>query len=222
MVMDDYDFSYGCESGYGRYGGEEAARNFRAPSEMEPEDDGGGEGETEEEKKEILGKYEELMKIWAQIVEVGVSWDPTVLAQLRQQLQALMCDLKIIDENGKCDLDKLIELCGVVVSFKENAGIKKGYPDRESFDKVFSRVKRDHVLINDLRGRDGEELGDYLYGLGIIMDNEVVYKTIFENDPITFRDGEVENGRHREAAKAVLAKCEYSLLHEWLKPEIEK
>jgi len=162
------------------------------------------------------------MKVWAQIVEVGVSKDPQILNQLRQLLQVLMYDLKIMDKDGKCDLDKLIDLCGVVVSFKENAGIKKGYPDKDSFDKVFSRVKRDSVLISDLRGRSGEEFGDYLYGLGIIMDNEIVYETIFENDPITFRDGKVENGRHREAAKAVLAKCGYSLLHEWLKPEIEE
>ena len=133
-----------------------------------------------------------------------------------------MYDLKIIDENGKCDLEKLIELCGVLVNYKEIARIKMGYPDRTKFDEIYRKVKWDHVLISDLRGRDGEELGDYLYCLGIIMDNEIVYKTIFENDPITFRDGKVENGRHREATKAVLAKCDYSLLHEWLKPVIEK
>jgi len=219
MVMDN--FCYECESGYGRYGGEDP-RDFRMSSESDPEDDGHGEAETsDKEKREILSKYEELMKLWAQIVEVGVSLDPQILNQLRQQLMALMVDLKIVDENGKYDLDKLMELCRVVVSYKENAGIKKGYPDREKFDEVYRKVKRDHVLIGDLRGRDSEELGDYLYGLGTIMDNEIVYETIFENDPITVRDGHVENGRHREAAKLILAKCGYSMLHEWLVPKTE-
>jgi len=56
MIMDN--FSYECESGYGRFGGEEAARNFRAPIEVEPEV-GGDETELpDEEKREILsGRY---------------------------------------------------------------------------------------------------------------------------------------------------------------------
>lgn len=220
--MNNGDYGYDCESNYGRFG-DEGARNFRVPIERESEEDeSDGDGETEEVKKEILGKYEELMNIWAQIVEVGASLDPQMLNQLRQQLQALMYDLKIIDESGNCDLDKLIKLCGVLVNYKEKPVVKKGYPNREKFEEVYRKVKRNHVLISDLTGRDGKELGDYLYGLGIIMDNEIVYKTIFENDPIIFRDGKVENGRHREAAKAVLTKCGYALLHEWLKPMIEK
>lgn len=230
MLMDEMnycDFGYGCESGYGGGYLEDGARDFRVPQVTESESADGAENVdgadlSTNEKKEVIEKYKDLMDLWAQIVEVGVSLDPQVLNQLRQQLLAMMLDLKILGKDGKCDLNKLFELCGAIVAYKEKAGVKKEYPKRTEFIGSIAELEENELYLFDgLSSRGNKELGDYLYGIGIIMDNEIVYSTIFENDPIVMRNGKVENGRHRMATRAILAKCGYHMLHEWLIPKTE-
>ncbi len=213
-----------CESSHG--GGGEGYESWHARREEEPEEDEQNQ-ETERSSQEImesLPQYEKMMKLWADIIEKGVSWDPGMLATMRLQVNDLLMALGLVDEDGKCDVNKLMDFAVLVSRYKELPIKKDDYPDRKSFIKgVKLAIEENPELFDNLEGRDGKEIGDYLYGLGIVMDTQIVYESIFENDPIAYgRNGKVENGRHRVAVLRSFEKCGYIQNRPWVKSVTEK
>ncbi len=215
-----------CETPYGGGGYE----NWHAPKPEELEESENQEAGQEEmagepivEAKETISQYEELMKQWAEIIEKGPSWDPALLAAKRQDVSNLLLALGILDEDGKSDIKKLLELSRYITTLKEVPIKKKDYPNPANFHKSFVKAKEENPdLFDDLKGR-GEDVESYLYGLGIIMDNEIVYENIFADNPIVKgKNGQVENGRHRVACMTSLAKSNYSVIHPWIKIKYEK
>ncbi len=213
-----------CESRYG--GGGEAYEAWHAPKDDDLEN---GEQDQERERlsreiMESLPQFEELMKLWAEIIEKGASWDPGMLATMRLQVNDLLVALGLVDEDGKCDVNKLMDFVILVAQYKELPIKKDGYPDRKSFiNGVKLAIEENPELFDDLEGRDGKEIGDYLYGLGMVMDTQIVYENIFNNDPITYgKNGKVENGRHRVAVLISFEKCGYYQNRPWVKSVTEK
>ncbi len=219
-----------CESSFGR--GSEGFAEWKAPKTEDQAESDEVEQEvefesiTEEPKleaKETIKKYDKLMQLWADIIEKGPSWEPGILDMKRKAVGTLLHTLGILDKKGKCDIDKLLELSGYITSLKETPIKDKYYPKFDKFQKGYEEAKEENgVLFDDLKGR-GEDIQTYLYGLGIVMDNEIVYESIFENDPI--RKGKfdkVENGRHRVASMESLGKCGYFMSHPWIKTVYEK
>lgn len=185
-----------CESRHGS--GRESYESWHAPRDEETVEDEQKQ-ETERSSQEImesLPKYEKLMKLWADIIEKGASWDPGMLATMRLQVNDLLVALGLIDEDGKCDVNKLLDFAVLVARYKELPIKKDDYPDRKTFIKgVKLAIEENPELFDNLEGRDGKEIGNYLYGLGIVMDTQLVYENIFENDPLRMeRVGKLKMG----------------------------
>lgn len=215
-----------CESRHG--GGGEGYESWHTPRHEEPDGEESEVGREEEitsrEIMELLPAYEKLMKLWAKVIEGGTDLDPLILASMRSQINDLLIALGVVDDNGKCDIKKLVDFTVLVARYKELPIKKDDYPDRKSFIKgVKLAIDENPELFEYLEGRDGKEIGDYLYGLGIVMDTQLVYENIFENDQIVYgKNGKVENGRHRVAVLRSFEKCGYHQNRPWIKSTKEK
>lgn len=149
---------------------------------------------------------EEISLLLYKIIEIGPAMDPQTVKQWRAQLRIAIGKLGI-------DIDKpqwgILYLDQVWQSLEESQFPDKpeGYPDFASFqEKVEQWLSVHEQVFGDLRGREGKELAEYLYGLGFVMSSRQSYRYIFpDTDPIVVnkRTGEIE-GRHRYLTLAVL------------------
>ena len=89
------------------------------------------------------------------------------------------------------------------------------------FKGKFDEYQEGHPETLELKRHTTTGLAEYLYGLGVVMSDEIVYKSVFENDDIQIKDSRVTNGKHREAALDVLRMCGFKNPMKWVKIEYE-
>lgn len=157
---------------------------------------------TPELRAEIV---ETIARLMAKLVEAGPAMNPQIQAALRAQLQAALAALGI---NIKKDHWGFLYSEMVYQVFNDRQFPKKpaNYPDFEPFQaKVSKLVAARPDVFGDLRGRDGMELAEYLYGLGFVLASQLSYEYIFpKSDPIVVSaNGEIE-GRHRYLTLVIL------------------
>ena len=164
-------------------------------------------GESSPEMREVES-HEQAALLLARIIETGPDLDPQALAALRQQLT----QLGVLDEDGSLNLDLWIKTTARITTLKTTGIMPEGYPTLKAFSEACSQLEQETEYISP-RGAD-IALEDYLYGLGMVMASEPAYTTIFENDPITKKDGKVTNGCHRSLTLQVLGQCGF-LTTDW-------
>lgn len=157
---------------------------------------------TPEVRVEII---EGIARLLAWLVEAGPGANPYITKQRRTQLRAALAQLGIDRDKDHWEI-----LYGEIVwdvmkdfQFPEKPA---GYPEPAPFSaKVQELVAKHNSTLGDLRGRDGMELAEYLYGLGFVLASQLSYEYIFpKSDPIVVSaNGEIE-GRHRYLTLAIL------------------
>ena len=173
---------------------------------------------TPEERAEII---ETIATLMARLVEAGPAMDPQMRAALRARLQSALAALGI-------DLNKdqwgilYGEILWQVLKGKQFPDKPRDYPELDSFrDKVQELVAANSRALGDLRGRDGLELAEYLYGLGFVLASQLSYGFIFPaSDPIVVGvNGQIE-GRHRYLTLAILKELGVNTSHwRWIRIE---
>lgn len=157
---------------------------------------------TPELRAEIV---ESIARLLARLVEAGPAMDPQMHAALRAQLQTALAALGIDikkDHWGVLYGEMIYELSHDRQFPKKPAG----YPEFARFqNKINELLTSNSKVLGDLRGRDGMELAEYLYGLGFVLASQLSYEFIFpKSDPIVVSaNGEIE-GRHRYLTLAIL------------------
>lgn len=157
---------------------------------------------TPEVRAEII---ETIARLLAKLVEAGPAMVPQVRAALRARLHAAL---------GQLGIDPTKDQWGILYGemiyklFHDRQFPKKpvDYPEFAQFqDKVDELLTANFKVLGDLRGRDGLELAEYLYGLGFVLASQLSYEYIFpKSDPIVVSaNGEIE-GRHRYLTLAIL------------------
>lgn len=157
---------------------------------------------TPEARAEII---ETVARLLARLVEAGPAMDPQMQAALRAQLLATLAQLGIDPTKDQWGI-----LYGEMIYklFHDRQFPRKpvGYPEFTRFQaKINELLKSNSEVLGDLRGRDGMELAEYLYGLGFVLASQLSYEFIFpKSDPIVVSaNGEIE-GRHRYLTLAIL------------------
>ncbi len=195
------DYGYFCEGGggWGEFG------SFRMERESEPTE----ESPEVEITKEEVELFENIMRLWAQLIEKGGEKDTGTRASMRAQIVQGLAQLGVTaDEDGLVDIESLKKLVVRIDTSKEKPKRKSGFPSFENFADELKEIKG-----IEIKGKDGIDLAEYLYTLGVIMNSEVAYEHIFKADPM----GEADEARHRKLALLVLKKCGYKMDHNWLK-----
>lgn len=160
-----------------------------------------------EQRAEVIETIAELLY---KIVEVGPGVDPAIVKSWRAQLKSALVFLGI-------DLDKphwgilYGDMIWRVAIERELPSKPQGFPPFEEFASMTTQliIAEENVggnIFDDLKGRDGKGLAEYLYGLGLVMSSQLSYNYIFPpSDPIAVnpKTGEIE-GRHRWLTLAVL------------------
>lgn len=165
-------------------------------------------------------QVEEIEKLWAELIEKGGDMDDTKKQLIRAKLHTQLQKLGVLNSNGVIDTSLWANLVSQIAQRKTTPLKPKDYPDLELFKEKFEEYKRAHEEIGLLR-RHTQTLPEYLYGLGIVMSDKLVYETVFKNDRIQIRDSEVTNGRHREAALGILRMCGFRQQMPWVTVEYE-
>lgn len=149
---------------------------------------------------------ETIARLMAKLVEAGPAMDPQIQAALRALLQSNLARLGIgimKDQWGILYGEMVYEL------FHDRQFPRKpaGYPEFARFkDRIDTLLATNPKIFGDIRGRDGMELAEYLYGLGFILASQLSYEFIFpKSDPVVVSvDGKIE-GRHRYLTLAILS-----------------
>ncbi|MBP9820077.1 hypothetical protein KBC79_05080 [Candidatus Woesebacteria bacterium] len=159
------------------------------------------------EAAERAERFEEILQLLADLIEKGPAMDPAIQQQKRKQLQALMKQAGVLNAQGQLDLDAWMSLCTAISESKTTAVTPPGYPTLEEFSSIISQNQEyfwdDHYMLT---ARGFPSLEEYLHGLGTVLATQLVYETVFADDPIVIRNGVVENGRHRALTLRVLSR----------------
>jgi len=165
--------------------------------------------------KEQLDSFKDVMRIWADLIEKGGDMDSNKKSVLRANLANLLSQIGIaVNDDNRVDLESLKGFVLRLEQSQEKPKAKSNYPSKQNFLEVFDGMRDSFVgFYKDVKGRDGFDLGEYLYSLGVLMDSEVAYEHIFADDSMS----ETDSGRHRKMALLVLERCGYFMNHKWLK-----
>lgn len=148
---------------------------------------------------------EGIARLLAWLVEAGPGADPYITKQRRAQLRAALAQLGIDRDKDHWEI-LYGEIVWAVMNDFQFPEKPAGYPEPAPFSaKVQELVAEHNSTLGDLRGREGKELAEYLYGLGFVLASELSYGFIFPaTDPIVvYSDGEIL-GRHRYLTLVIL------------------
>lgn len=176
---------------------------------------GGGEEEFAFEnfrEKEAL--KQEIDALWAWLIEKSYE-DPTGAQTARQQLSQNLQKLGVVDPNGQLNIKLWTDFVTTQAQRKSTPVTPKDYPIYETFEEKYLELLKQKPEL-ELLHRHTDNIPKYLYGLGMVMSDKVVYKSIFQNDDITIKNGEVENGKHREATREILNMCGFIKQMPWI------
>lgn len=174
---------------------------------------------------DVMKDFNETMRLLAWWIEVAPGLDPDVKQAHpnTNRYQELIKHLQLTNNDGGIDFNKVNNMVDSIQNRLLNPIKPKNYPEQKKFLGVFEEMGKFYYKDGEegLKGRMGKTLGDYLYGLGIIMSDQVVYSDMFPDDvdPIKLRGSEIENGRHRIATLDVLEECGYNTatMMKWVK-----
>ena len=175
----------------------------------------GGESGYEGRREESFSESERLM---AKIIETGPAIDPQKLAQMQAQLCQHLNIVGVLGDDGKINIQQWMDYL-TDLTRKRNIPLRPDdYPDEETFNKGVLELKEsDPELFDNVSPRGGKTMEDYLYGVGMVMANRLVYTSIFKDDPIVYGEGgKVENGRHRVIVQRVLNRVGYNTNWGWV------
>lgn len=179
---------------------------------------GFGRGGEQFERRSSETRAEEIDKLWAWLVEKSHE-DPAAAAGVRQLLNQYLNQLGVVNSQGVIDTQAWGELMSAKFLREQNPIKPKGYPEYGEFEHKFKEYSETHD-VSELK-RHTDNLPQYLYGLGQVIHDRVVYENLFKNDEIAIRGSRVENGKHREASIDVLRMCGFNKPTPWVVIEYE-
>ncbi len=178
------------------------------------------EGFGEGGDKSLSYKEQETLKdqidaMWAWLIEKGAE-DKTTAKQIRKTLTQHLKKLNVLNEDGTIDLKSWLGFVTSLADRKTTPVKPTDYPSFSSFTDRFRDYANENPKVLDLAYHT-HDLEGYLYGLGMVISSQPVYESLFENDEIQIRNGEVVNGKHREASIDILRRCGFVKNTPWVK-----
>lgn len=207
-------------------GGGESFSSWSAPREAEA-------------SVEMQEHHDAIMRLLAKLIEGSGGLSATAKTQLRQQIQQHLSAL------GLTGISQLQKISQKLHDAQVRPPVPADYPTKEEFETRMARAISKSTISEraprvpedpfaseiaeygrtNWREVDGRErsLLDHIYGVGIILSNELAYRATFpESDRMLVGDNwQIDNGRHRALALRTLG-SDYVARHgmdRWVKAE---